>query len=118
MLILVGLYLAALDRWALLRSAREGNRPLGTLSEARSSEAGNTGGRRPQRVFGAVAAVVAVIVCHRLSSAFRRDSPPVAETHNKQVLAGRVEANLDGYTSGFALSITAQLFDRVDPATE
>ena len=110
LLILVGLYLAVLDVFALRRSARESSRPRGTLPEATSSVVGNTGGKQPQRVFVALAAVVALIVGLQIAIGVPQGLAGGRTDHTNQVLAGRVEANLDGYPGGFALSVTAPLF--------
>jgi len=60
-------------------------------------------------VFVALAAVVAVIVCLQIVIGVPQGLAGGRADHNNQVLAGRVEANFDGYPGGFALSVTAPL---------
>ena len=113
LLILVGLYLAVLDRWALRRRTNKSSEPPAESDEAIPSDDAHgtvAGGSVPQWAFGALVVVVVGIVCLQIVIGVPQGLAGGRNDHTNQVLAGRVEANLDEYTGGYALSVTAPIY--------
>jgi len=97
LLILVGLYLAVLDRWALRRSAR-GN------IQATSS------GKHPQRALVVLAGIVASVVCLQIVIGVPQGLAGARTDHANQILSGRVDVNVDRYPGGFVRSVIAVFY--------
>ena len=94
------------------------SRPAGPSGEATPKDSvvgAASGGKHPRRAFVALAVVVVGIVCLQVVIGVPQGLAGARTDHTNQALAGRIEANVDGYPGGFVRSVIGPLFPIVGP---
>jgi hypothetical protein len=112
LLILVGLYMAALDRWAFRQTTRSLRlRAPSTDAIGKGSVVGAaSGGRHPRRGLVVLTVIVTAFVCLQIVVGIPEGLAGARTDHANQILSGRVDVNVDGYPASYVRSIIAVFY--------